>query len=227
VKISEVFYSIQGEGSLAGVPSVFVRTSGCNLRCAWCDTPYTSWNPEGAERSITSLLQQVAGFEARYVVVTGGEPMIAPEIVPLAKALRDAGLHITIETAGTVYADVACDLMSISPKLKNSTPFEREGGRWAAQHERSRYRPEVLRQLITGYAYQLKFVVAAPEDLDEIEMIVSELDADRTRVILMPEGITSSVLKERGLWIAEICKRSGFRYGPRLHVDLWGDRRGV
>jgi 7-carboxy-7-deazaguanine synthase len=227
VKISEVFYSIQGEGSLAGVPSVFVRTSGCNLRCVWCDTPYTSWNPEGAERSITSLLEEVVAFAARHVVVTGGEPMIAPEIVPLTEALREAGLHITIETAGTVYADVACDLMSISPKLRNSVPFEREGGRWAAQHERSRYQPAILRRLMAQYAYQLKFVVAAPEDLEEIERMITELNVDRPRVILMPEGITGSVLKERGLWIAEICKRTGFRYGPRLHVDLWGDRRGV
>ncbi|HEX4230823.1 MAG TPA: 7-carboxy-7-deazaguanine synthase QueE [Bryobacteraceae bacterium] len=227
MKISEVFYSIQGEGALAGVPSVFVRISGCNLRCVWCDTPYTSWNPEGTDRSAASLLQEVAGFRASHVVVTGGEPMIAPEIIPLTDALRGAGLHITIETAGTVYAPVACDLMSISPKLRNSTPFEREGGRWAAQHERSRYRPDVLRQLMDGYPYQLKFVVSAPEDLDEIETMVNELGADRARVILMPEGVTASTLHERGLWIAEVCKRTGFRYGPRLHVDLWGDRRGV
>jgi 7-carboxy-7-deazaguanine synthase len=227
VKISEVFYSIQGEGTLAGVPSVFVRTSGCNLRCVWCDTPYTSWNPEGMDRSIASLLQEVARFPAAHVVVTGGEPMIAAEIVPLTERMRGAGLHVTIETAGTVYAAVACDLMSISPKLRNSTPFEREGGRWAAQHERLRYRPDVLRQLIADYNYQLKFVVSAPEDLDEIETMVRELRADRARVILMPEGVTASALRERGLWIAEICKRTGFRYGPRLHVDLWGDRRGV
>ncbi|HWF47796.1 MAG TPA: hypothetical protein VG168_12375, partial [Bryobacteraceae bacterium] len=167
------------------------------------------------------------GFPAGHVVVTGGEPMIAPEIASLTQGLRGAGLHITIETAGTVYAAVTCDLMSISPKLRNSTPFEREGGRWAAQHERLRYRPDVLRRLMAEYAYQLKFVVSAPEDLDEIEAMVSELGADRARVILMPEGITASTLHERGLWIAEICKRTGFRYGPRLHVDLWGDRRGV
>lgn len=227
MKISEVFYSIQGEGTLAGVPSVFIRTSGCNLRCVWCDTPYTSWNPQGTQRSVSSLLQEVASFPTGHVVVTGGEPMIAPEIVPLTDSLRRAGLHITVETAGTVYLPVACDLMSISPKLKNSTPLAREGGRWATQHERLRYRPGVLRQLIAGYAYQLKFVVSAPDDLDEIETMVSELGADRARVILMPEGTTGSVLKERGLWIAEICKRTGFRYGPRLHVDLWGNRKGV
>lgn len=212
---------------LAGVPSVFLRTSGCNLRCVWCDTPYTSWNPEGVDRNVASLLQETSDFGAKHVVVTGGEPMIAPEIVALTLALRRAGLHITIETAGTVHAPVECDLMSISPKLRNSTPFERESGRWAAQHERLRYRPEVLRQLMAGYAYQLKFVVSAPEDLTEIESIVRDLEADRARVILMPEGTSTAALHERGLWMAEICKRTGFRYGPRLHVDLWGDRRGV
>src|SRR5690348_3139656 len=104
VKIAEIFYSLQGEGSLIGVPSVFVRTSGCNLRCSWCDTPYTSWHPEGAEQSLDEILGQVAAYPARYVVVTGGEPMIAPEIVPLTERLRERGLHITIETAGTVFA---------------------------------------------------------------------------------------------------------------------------
>ena len=102
LKIAELFYSIQGEGSLVGVPSVFIRTSGCNLRCAWCDTPYASWKPEGEDRSVGSLLEQVAGFGARYVVLTGGEPMLAPQIGELTAGLHGLGMHITIETAGTV-----------------------------------------------------------------------------------------------------------------------------
>src|SRR5262249_44631393 len=122
LKIAELFYSIQGEGGLAGVPSVFVRTSGCNLRCAWWDTPYRSWRPEGSEGTVDRIFEEVRSHPARHVVVTGGEPMIAPEIVALTQRLRDAGLHITIETAGTVFRPVACDLMSISPKLANSTP---------------------------------------------------------------------------------------------------------
>jgi 7-carboxy-7-deazaguanine synthase len=228
VKIAEVFYSIQGEGSLVGVPSVFVRTSGCNLRCVWCDTPYTSWRPEGDDQSVEELVRKVTDFgTSSHVVVTGGEPMIAPQIVELTWALKEAGKHITIETAGTVTAPVVCDLMSISPKLRNSTPHEREDGRWAARHDRLRYQPAMLRTLMAGYAYQLKFVISAPEDLSEVEQMVDELAADRARVILMPEGTQRDVVQARGVWLAEICKRDGYRFSPRLHIDLWGDRRGV
>jgi len=227
MKISEIFYSIQGEGMLTGVPSVFVQTSGCNLRCVWCDTPYTSWAPEGTEMSLEEILTAVRQYPGRHAVVTGGEPMIAPQIVELTHALQQLGLHITIETAGTVYHRVACDLMSISPKLANSTPLEREGGRWAAQHERLRYQAAVLRQLMADYEYQLKFVVASPDDMAEIARMLEETRADRGRVVLMPEGITPEAIRERAPWLTEICKREGFRYSPRLHIDLWGNRRGV
>lgn len=227
MRISEVFYSTQGEGALVGTPSVFVRTSGCNLRCVWCDTPYTSWQPEGTEMEVGEILADVRRYPARYVVVTGGEPMIAPEIVPLTEGLRTAGLHITIETAGTVFAPVACDLMSISPKTSNSTPRKRDGGRWAAQHDRLRFQPQVLARLMSDYDYQLKFVVQQPEDLNEILAMVTDLGASRRKVVLMPEGTDPATLHERSLWIAEICKREGFRFSPRLHVDLWGARRGV
>lgn len=223
MKIAEIFYSIQGEGSLIGVPSVFVRTSGCNLRCSWCDTPYTSWQPEGGERTVDEIVNEVQQYPARHVVVTGGEPMIAPGVVNLTERLREHRLHITIETAGTVFVPVACDLMSISPKLANSTP----DGRWAAQHDRLRFQPDVLRSLMAGYDYQLKFVVAQREDLDEIHRILEEVNADRDKVILMPEGIEPSVLRERGIWLAELAKTEGFRFTPRLHVELWGNRRAV
>src|SRR5579872_2357198 len=137
--IAEIFYSIQGEGMLAGVPSVFVRLSGCNLRCDWCDTPYTSWNPEGDDRLLGPILADIRRNWAKHVVITGGEPMIHPGLVPLTQRLREMEQHITIETAGTVFEKVECDLISISPKLAHSTPTRREGGRWAAQHERTRY----------------------------------------------------------------------------------------
>jgi len=227
MKISEIFYSIQGEGMLTGVPSVFVRTSGCNLRCVWCDTPYTSWQPEGADMTIEDILAAIGAYPAQHAVVTGGEPMIAPNIVQLTQGIRQQDLHITIETAGTVFHPVACDLMSISPKLENSTPHDREGGKWAAQHERLRYQPEVLKQLMSEYLYQLKFVVASPEDMKEIATMLDETGADRSRVVLMPEGATPEAIRERAPWLTEICKREGFRYSPRLHIDLWGNRRGV
>ena len=227
MKISEIFYSIQGEGMLTGVPSVFVRTSGCNLRCVWCDTPYTSWQPEGSDMTVEDILKAIRVYPGKHAVVTGGEPMIAPGIVELTKGIKQLGLHITIETAGTVFHPVACDLMSISPKLENSTPHERDGGKWAAQHERLRYQPNVLKQLMAEYPYQLKFVVASPEDMNEIATMLDDIHADRSRVVLMPEGTTPEALRERAPWLTEICKREGFRYSPRLHIDLWGNRRGV
>jgi 7-carboxy-7-deazaguanine synthase len=227
MKISEVFYSIQGEGVLAGVPSVFIRTSGCNLRCTWCDTPYTSWQPEGEEMTVDALVAAAQRHRATHAVVTGGEPMLFEETVALTRQLRSVGMHITIETAGTVFQPVACDLMSISPKLANSTPRERDGGRWAVQHDRLRYQPDILKQLMGLCTYQLKFVVSAPTDLEEIEKIVAETGADRTRVILMPEGTDPATLHERARWLVDLCKNGPFRYGPRLHIDLYGDRRGV
>ena len=223
MKIAELFYSLQGEGALVGVPSVFIRTSGCNLRCAWCDTPYTSWNPEGADLSLDQILDEVKAHPARHVVVTGGEPMISPEIIPLTERLRRLGLHITVETAGTVFQPVACDLMSISPKLSNSTPR----GNFAPQHERLRIQREVLLSLMARYAYQLKFVIEKPDDLEEVRALAASLSADPQRVILMPEGTDRDLLRERGAWLAEIAKAEGFRFTPRLHVELWGNRRGV
>jgi 7-carboxy-7-deazaguanine synthase len=223
LKIAELFYSLQGEGALIGVPSVFIRTSGCNLRCAWCDTPYTSWSPEGADLSLDQILNEVKAHPARHAVVTGGEPMIQPEIIPLTERLRALGLHITVETAGTVFRPVACDLMSISPKLSNSTP----NGEWAAQHDRLRLQPSVLRQLMERYEYQLKFVIENPTDLNEVRALIESLAADPRRVVLMPEGTDRDTLRERGIWLAEIAKAEGYRFTPRLHVELWGNQRGV
>lgn len=216
MKIAELFYSLQGEGALVGTPSFFIRTSGCNLRCSWCDTPYTSWTPRGEEMTLDAILDQLGRHPARHIVVTGGEPLIQPEIVALTDRLRESGLHITIETAGTVYKPVACDLMSISPKLANSTPQ----GDFAVRHERLRIQPDTLRRLMAEYPYQLKFVVSSPGDLDEIRELVRSLQAPAERVILMPEGTDREALRVRSVWLAEICKAENFRFSPRLHVDL-------
>jgi 7-carboxy-7-deazaguanine synthase len=228
MKIAEIFYSIQGEGLLMGVPSAFVRTSGCPLRCAWCDTPYTSWEPEGDTLSIDAILARLEEYPTRHVVLTGGEPMSPAEIVPLSQALRQRGYHITIETAATVYRPVECDLASLSPKLSNSTPNEREGGRYALKHEMQRLQPDVIRAFLERGECQLKFVVDRPEDLAEIQDLLGQLPkVEPGRVLLMPQGITKVALDEKALWLVDLCKQHGYRYCPRLHIDLFGNKRGT
>ena len=229
--ISEIFYSVQGEGTLLGTPSVFVRTSGCNLRCSWCDTPYASWKPEGTEMSLSELIEKVNAHPTRFVVVTGGEPMIAKEMPALLAALRAAGKHITIETAGTIPPDgVACDLASISPKLSNSTPGEAEAGQaWKERHERTRLQPEVLRAWCACYDYQLKFVISGEADLQEAEQVVASigLPIPPEKVLLMPEGTSAEAIRSRNALLVECCKTKGYRYSPRLHIDLFGNKRGT
>ena len=224
--VAEIFHSIQGEGMLVGVPSAFVRTSGCNLRCGFCDTPYTSWQPEGSHLTVDLVLEQVARFGARHVVVTGGEPLIAAEVEELCAALRQRGHHITVETAATVFKPVACDLMSLSPKLANSTPTTDPV--WAERHERDRINLPVIRRFQADYDCQFKFVIDQPGDVNEvIEMLGHLPSVDKARVFLMPQAVDAATLAEKGRWIAEQCKRHGFRFGPRLHIDLWGQTRGT
>jgi len=228
IRIAEIFHSIQGEGKLAGVPSIFIRTSGCNLRCTWCDTPYTSWSPEGESMSIDAILDRVSDHAATHVVLTGGEPMIAPGVEELTRRLREGGYHLTIETAATIWKDVVCDLASISPKLGNSTPWERDGGRHAEAHEANRLNLDTVRRLMAMPDYQLKFVVDAPEDLVEIDAMIAQLgEVVPANVLLMPQGITADELNARGPWIAELCKERGFRFCPRLHIHLYGHQRAT
>lgn len=228
MRIAEIFYSIQGEGRLAGVPSVFIRTSGCNLRCVWCDTPYTSWQPEGEEKTLDDICAAAKGYAARHAVITGGEPLLAREIEALAERLKADGFHITVETAATIFKPVVCDLMSLSPKLGNSTPWQRDGGRFAAMHENRRLDLAVIKQFIERYDYQLKFVAERENDFAEIEELLDKLGAvARGRILVMPQGQTRAELHERVAWIVELCKRHGFTYCPRLHVEIWDNRRGT
>lgn len=229
--ISEIFYSLQGEGQLAGVPSVFVRTSGCNLRCNWCDTPYASWNPEGTPMDVDAILAEVKKFPARHVVLTGGEPMIAPDIHELAFQLQERNYHITIETAATVRPrGIACDLASLSPKLAHSAPDARLDDTWRRKHAELRWQPEVVADWIgTARDYQLKFVVSSEADVTELEGMLRETDCEipPSKVLLMPEGVTVEALRSRTGWLGELCKARGYRYAPRLHIELYGNRRGT
>lgn len=231
MRISEIFYSIQGEGQLTGIPSVFVRTSGCNLRCRWCDTMYASWNPEGEERSIEQIVGAVDAFPASHCVITGGEPMIAKDLPELTAALKKAGKHLTIETAATVAPDgITCDLASLSPKLGNATPLPGEiEDAWIERHEARRLQPAIIEAWMASYAYQLKFVVSQAADIDEIEALLGSLKqaVPPHQVLLMPEGLTPETIRGRDTTLVDLCKQRGFRYCNRLHLELFGNTRGT
>lgn len=233
--ISETFTSIQGEGKLAGVPSWFCRVSGCNLRCTWCDTPYASWKPEHTKRTIESLIHEATIAKAsgtHHAVLTGGEPMIFDQLVPLSNQLAQLGFHITIETAGTVtLPGVSCHLMSLSPKLANSTPTNDprdDSGVWAIRHEERRLNFDSINELLASTPdRQLKFVVSNPADLIEIDQVLAHIQGYAPRdIMLMPEGVAVPDRKSIQ-WILEVCLKRGWTYCPRLHIALFGDTRGT
>jgi len=208
-----------------GTPSVFVRTSFCNLRCAWCDTPYTSWEPEDRDISVDELLGTVADLDCRHVVITGGEPFIQErELAELCARLRERGKHVTVETNATVFAPVAADLVSMSPKLRNSTPV---GDTWEARHEDRRIAPDVIRAFLAAYECQVKFVLDAPDDIDEVHELRGRVPIAAEDIVLMPQGLTAEETRPRLRWLAEACTRHGYRLSPRMHVDIWGAKRGV
>ena len=248
MRIAEIFYSIQGEGKLLGMPSVFVRVSGCNLRCTWCDTPYASWKPDGPDMTVAQIVAEVLRLAEptgpRYVVITGGEPMMFKDLVPLIDMLKGVGSHITVETAGTLWLEGlpvgGIDLASISPKLANSTPHERDGGRFAQTHERQRINLGPLREFATSGGgvikdRQWKFVISSPQDLEEMQELLATINGDLDEpsqiapeeILLMPEGTDAATLNERSRWLAALCKTHGYRLCPRLHVYLYGNTKGT
>lgn len=236
--INELFYSLQGEGKLAGIPSVFIRTSGCNLRCWYCDSYHTSWEPTGSWMRIEDIVDAVNEFDsADHVVLTGGEPLMHEESTMLLERLSDCGYHTTVETNGTIYRDAPIDLASISPKLSNSTPTTdkdpKGNGEWMEQHEKRRINIDRFADFIDSYPYQLKFVVTDSDDVQEIKTLVddiqqhSETAINGTDVLLMPEGTTSEELDQQRNQVAALAQEHGYRYTPRLHVNLWDDKPGT
>lgn len=212
----------------AGTPSVFVRTTGCNLRCWFCDTPYTSWNPEGQQRSWQDVLNEVLAKDCEHVVLTGGEPLLQRDLTPLTTELNQAGRFVTIETAGTVWRDVKADLLSVSPKLSNSAPREKNATGWAGRHESLREQPDVIRRMLGHSRCQFKFVVNVPADVEEVEKYLDRVpEIAREQVWLMPQAITREALAERRTWLEPLAAERGFHYAHRLHIELWGNQRGT
>ena len=232
IQIAEVYSSLQGEGRLAGTPSVFVRTSGCNLRCSWCDTPFTSWKPSGTNRSVNDLVQEVLSHNLTHVVITGGEPLLSPDINLLCNRLKKSKQHITIETAATVIPDKdppSVNLMSLSPKLQSSTPASKTG--WQRRHEDRRRRDDVIQRL-RATPSQIKFVIDSPSDLDEAILWLGELgirprSKEARHVYLMPQGVTLPQLQKETGWLHSACESLGFQFCQRHHISWFGNTRGT
>lgn len=234
MQIAEIYQSLQGEGLLAGTPSVFVRTSGCNLRCRWCDTPFTSWEPVGRPMVVADIVASVESYGRRHVVITGGEPLLFGDTVGLCHALRRRGHHVTVETAGTVLPQPVghgpiADLMSISPKLASSGPPADTPAAWADRHAAARRRDDVLRDLMDGAPWQLKFVIDFPSDLDEAERWLTDLgvQAPAGAIFMMPQGVATDDLSSTTSWLSVACQRRGYRLAHRHHIEWFGHARAT
>jgi 7-carboxy-7-deazaguanine synthase len=225
MNINEIFYSLQGEGKLTGVPSVFIRISGCPLRCKWCDTKY-AWDDEsGTDMTYEQIEEKISQFPSKFIVITGGEPMVNAHLPLLLADLSRSQKHITIETAGISFVpNLPVDLMSISPKLSNSVP---DDPGLARVHDTTRLNIKVLRQLAKAYPSQFKFVIDTEEDFEEALSIVEQVGGIRhSDVMLMPQARDRDSLIAKSPMIADMCTRSGFTFSQRLHILLWGDIRG-
>ncbi|MBI5404188.1 MAG: 7-carboxy-7-deazaguanine synthase QueE [Ignavibacteriae bacterium] len=243
MKISELFYSIQGEGKRTGYPSFFIRTNLCNLRCKFksgnlCDTPYTSWdfeNPSNlGDLSIFEIIKEYKKHYPADIVITGGEPTIqGKELISLCHEIKqlDKNIFITLETNGTFFDEYALnvDIASISPKLKTSVPFKTE---FEKGHEKNRINYKSLKSYqelheIGNLDIQWKFVVTGRDDMEEIQNLQKQIGFDNEDVFLMPEGISENNLSEKRLMVVELCKEYHYNYTDRLHITLWGNKRGV
>ena len=217
-RVAEVFYSIQGEGATAGLPAVFVRLQGCSVGCAWCDTKY-SWDPEaGSAVDLDALVEEVSAYPCRRAVVTGGEPLESPMFVPLLRALGGRGFAIEVETSGILPSPPSVDRAiqwNVSLKLGGS-----------GVDEARRLNPEAIRSFLARDAWW-KFVVTNDSDVSEVLQLAERFALPRARILLQPEAVHREDLLERSPAVVEACKRHGFGFSPRLHVLLWGAKRGV
>ena len=217
VRIAEVFHSLQGEGPSAGSPSHFVRLQGCDVGCAWCDTRY-SWPGAGGEaRTLDEVWAACRALgEAPQVVITGGEPLQHPGIESVIDQALERWERVEVETSGIAPPPRSHARLhwNVSPKLPSATGRWRETwahvGEWLAEPNAT-----------------LKIVVGEDPDLAEAERLLAEHRVPASRTMLMPEGMTAEALAARGRVLAEACRRLGVRMSPRLHVWLWGARRGV
>lgn len=232
--ISETFSSRQGEGKLTGQESFFIRTSGCNLRCWFCDTPYASWQPTGQRQSIESLVQDAQAVftdqpaSHRHVVLTGGEPLLGAAIEPLCHLFQQAGFHVTLETAGTIQRELPCDLLSLSPKLASSAPDAKQHPRWHQLHEQRRMPLNTMRYLIeTAKDHQLKFVVSDRSQFDEIQSLVEQLEVHPSNVFIMPQGVSIDDLDAALPWLQPWTEQVGYHYCDRMQIRWYGNRRGT
>ncbi len=243
MKISELFYSIQGEGKRSGRPSFFIRTNFCNLRCSFkgghlCDTPYTSWDPDDkknlGEMDIMEIVSEYAKYKCKDIVITGGEPaMQTEELFELCKALKqfNSDAEITIETNGTYDGEYLnyIDLISVSPKLLSSVPF---GTPFEKMHSNNRLNFDVLNKFNSlreenKTDIQWKFVINDETDLDEIRSLQNEIHFKNEDVYLMPEGISKEDIEQKRLMVVELCRKNHFNFTDRLHILIWGNKRGV
>jgi 7-carboxy-7-deazaguanine synthase len=218
MQVAEVFYSIQGEGVTAGLPAVFVRLQGCTVGCSWCDTKY-SWDPAaGSAVDLDALVEEVSAYPCRRAVVTGGEPLESPSFALLLKALGVHGFTIEVETSGTVPPPPSVDRSvqwNVSLKLAGSDVDEAR-----------RLKPDAIRAFLARDAWW-KFVVASDADVAEVLRLAERFALPRARILLQPEAVHREDLLERSRWVVEACKLHGFAFSPRLHVLLWGAKRGV
>ena len=233
INVCEIYVSIQGEGKYLGHPAIFIRTSGCNLRCQWnktlCDTPYTSWQAETSLETISNITDQVGRIKEKYnsvnkIVITGGEPLIQKNIDLLINELATMNFFLSLETNGTVSKPLKIDFVTISPKLKSSVPTLTK---FESIHETTRYDKEVLSFWLNNYPYQLKFVVNDESDENEISWILSDLGiSDNENIYVMPQGISKQELEANSKKCINISLRRGWKFSPRAHIEVYGNVRG-